>query len=765
MRWLLCTFPSGYDMNQNRLFIIFLLCWVASPAAAIEPFYPACSVEQARYEQKQLRTNVADTTQFYRAIRLSRFYIYKYAQEKLDLDSAYSFYIIANNIGNKIATPKCRADLLNLLGAIAHERSDISGAVKLHKQAADVARSVGDLATEAESWYLCGETELSGGLHDSPHYDTALQLFSRARMTERRAYVLCRISLTKYLNSQYDAALRSSLEALKLYKSVRYPRMRYVCTDLLRINRDLGLYTQALQYGLLAIEEARKERDLENLANCYISMGMLYEQLGDLTNAIKYQKECVNVGAGIPNREKVFQGTRYVTNNMMLLGKVKEAGRYFMPLFKAFPAASLGDSLIQMSVWAQYHVFNGELGKAEPIFRALLKHENNPEVYIQHYAELTNLEIGEHYLKFFNWEKARFYVTKAAKRAAGFPRARASISLRIQKAMYLVDSAQGNFAAALEHYRMHRKLSDSLFSAQKSLQIAGIQVQFDVKKKEQDITLLTQRNRIQQERIHNQESQQNAMIGGTVLLSFLLLSVYVQFRNKQKNNLELQQHQLVIEDSNARLTRTVEEKQLLVREIHHRVKNNLQTVISLLESQAFYLENDALAAVKDSQSRIHAMSLIHQKLYLADNVTSINMQAYIEELVAHLSSSHADSSRICIDMQVDPIYLDVAQAIPLGLIINEAVTNIFKYAFPDGMPGQMFIHFNEIPESDYILKVRDNGIGLNAAVDQTRPGSLGMKLMKGLSHEMGGDFSLKSDHGVSITVRFSPLQHYLEAER
>lgn len=749
-------------MNPTRLLLLFFFAVLYARAWAIEPFYPKYGLQDARRDQKFLRSQVADTTQLYRAIRLSRFHIYKPGQSKPDLDSAYSFYTIASQICNKMNAPRYRADVLNLLGAIVHERNDISGALALHQQAAALARSLGDLPREAESWYLSGETELSGGSKDSPHYQTALRLYSKAGLPERQAYVLCRISLTQTFNSQYDAALRSSLEALKLYQSVHYPRMRYVHTDLLRINRDLGLYSQALQYGLLAIDESQKVRDTGHLAGCYLSMGLLYEQLGDLASAIKYQKACVNAGIEVANASGVLNGTRFVATNLMLLGKTREAGRYFMPIFRQFPPRSLGDSLIHLSVWARYYVFNRQLDKAVPIFQSLLKHEDNLEVYIQNYGELTNLEIAEHYLKYDRWDRARFYVTKAAQRAASSPRTRVDIALRIQKAMYLADSAQGKFASALEHYRMHRKLSDSLFSVQKSLQMAGIQVQFDVKRKEQDITLLTQRNRIQQERIQNQESQRKAMIGGTAMLSFLLLSLYVQFRNKQKSNQELTLHQRVIEDSNARLMRTVEEKQMLVREIHHRVKNNLQTVISLLESQAFYLENDALAAVKDSQSRIHAMSLIHQKLYLADNVTSISMQAYIEELILHLSSSHADSGRIRIDMQVEPIQLDVAQAIPLGLIINEAVTNIFKYAFPDDRSGDMLIHFSQNPDNQYTLHIRDNGIGIDTAADQGKPGSLGMNLMKGLTHELGGTFTLKSDQGVAITVQFAPLQHYWE---
>lgn len=757
--------PSNRLMHQTRLTLFFLLCFICSAAWGIEPFYPRYLAKDARADAAAFRPDQPGVAQFMRAVRLGRFHIYKPGEEKEDLDSAYNYYRIANKLANQLNNTPCKVVAMNLLGAIAFERSERDKASTLHEQAAAMARKTGDLTLEAECWYLRGEVQTSydtyGQPSVNPYYQKSLKLFQRAKNVRYQAYVLARIAGNQnYFDHDYSAALANLLESLRLYKSIGYPRLHYVYFSIMQATRASGMYAEALRYGMLAIESARATNDLYELALVLSFMGKIHDELEEQSQAMPYYKLSIQQAMRDNDPDLVLVLTRRLAKNLMKAGKVKEAKAFFTPIFAKYPPDDVESEITHLEILAYYHTYIGDFDNAEKYIRKYLTYENTENGFWNFPLEM-NENVGNLYLKARRYDLARKHLEKASKWASQVSPAIAS-SIEIQKALYKVDSAQGNYASALEHFSRFKVLSDSIFSVRKSLQIAGLQIQFDTRKKEQDILNLTQQNKVQLARLEQREFQRNAMIGGTVMLSFLLLSLYVQFRGKQKSNQALKLHQQVIEDSNARLTRTVEEKQLLVKEIHHRVKNNLQTVISLLESQAFYLENDALTAVKASQNRIHAMSLIHQKLYLADHITSINMQAYIQELVTHLSTSHCDGSRISISLEVDLIYLDVAQAIPLGLIINEAVTNIFKYAFPDGRPGKMRIRFNETPEGFYILKVSDNGIGLRATVDEDRPSSLGMRLMKGLSYEMEASFIIESDHGVSITVQFAPLQHILE---
>jgi two-component sensor histidine kinase len=225
-----------------------------------------------------------------------------------------------------------------------------------------------------------------------------------------------------------------------------------------------------------------------------------------------------------------------------------------------------------------------------------------------------------------------------------------------------------------------------------------------------------------------------------------MVLLYRQYRNKQKTN-------NVITRKNEQLQHFLTEKEWLLKEIHHRVKNNLQIVMSLLNSQSAYIDNEpALAAIHDSQHRVHAMSLIHQKLYGTDNVSSIDMPSYIRELTAYLRDSFDSGQRIHFEYNIAPLELDVSQAVPVGLILNEAITNSMKYAFPDDQTGVVSICLSNVTSNRWLLSMSDNGVGI--AVDSKKTGSLGMSLMKGLSEDLDGDFSIENNNGTMIKVSF-----------
>jgi two-component sensor histidine kinase len=267
------------------------------------------------------------------------------------------------------------------------------------------------------------------------------------------------------------------------------------------------------------------------------------------------------------------------------------------------------------------------------------------------------------------------------------------------------------------------------------------------------------------------------------MLLFLLGLGYNRYRLKLRSNRLLEAKQQEINEKNQRLQQLLgekdhlleekehlithqdyilgekdgllREKEWLLREVHHRVKNNLQIVMSLLSSQAAYLEDEkALLAIQESQNRIHAISLSHQKLYLSEKIALIDMSAYIREVVEYLHDSLQMQDQVRFDLSIDPIELNGAVAVPLGLIINEAVTNSLKYAFPGGRQGQISIALRQSDQQGCLLTIADDGIGLPADFDLSRSRSLGMNLMKGLSKQLDGSLEIESPDGLTIQVRF-----------
>ncbi len=197
------------------------------------------------------------------------------------------------------------------------------------------------------------------------------------------------------------------------------------------------------------------------------------------------------------------------------------------------------------------------------------------------------------------------------------------------------------------------------------------------------------------------------------------------------------------------------EKERLLREIHHRVKNNLQVVMSLLSAQAASLQDQAaLSAIQESQHRVQAMALIHQKLYQTEGVARIPMPAYLEEVAAYLTDSYRHAQAVRFYAEADDIELDVTQAVPLGLIINEAVTNALKYAFPGGRPGRVLVALQRLEECAYRLTVADNGVGLPADYRPAQSRSLGMTLLHGFSAQLGGELRMTGPPGLTLTLDF-----------
>jgi two-component sensor histidine kinase len=280
----------------------------------------------------------------------------------------------------------------------------------------------------------------------------------------------------------------------------------------------------------------------------------------------------------------------------------------------------------------------------------------------------------------------------------------------------------------------------------------------DLAFKEQNIQLLTKQAQLQYSQLQASSVIKNFTLSGIVLLLIIIVLLYKNTQHRSRSHKLLQAQQTEIQKKNASLENLIKEKDWLVKEIHHRVKNNFHMVIGLLGTQSGYLKTEeALMAISDSQHRIHAMSLIHQKLYQSDNLSAINMPDYIHELVDYLRDSFNIRQAIQFKLHIDRIELDLSHCIPLGLILNEAITNAIKYAFPDSRDGIITISLSQVSENKILLTITDNGIGLPAAFDIHARNSMGMNLMQGLSEDIDGDFNIVHHDGTSISITFNKL--------
>lgn len=199
-----------------------------------------------------------------------------------------------------------------------------------------------------------------------------------------------------------------------------------------------------------------------------------------------------------------------------------------------------------------------------------------------------------------------------------------------------------------------------------------------------------------------------------------------------------------------------EQQEVLLKEIHHRVKNNLQIISSLLRLQAANASDEHLSMLlTESQSRIRSMALVHERLYQSEDFSSIDFGGYIQNLAQHLFHTYKhNADRVRLQIAVDHVFLDIDTAVPCGLLLNELISNALKHAFPGDREGKISIEMH--PQNENIrLTIKDNGIGLPADFDINKIETLGLELIKTLTQQLQGTLELNQNHGTQFTVTFA----------
>ncbi len=201
---------------------------------------------------------------------------------------------------------------------------------------------------------------------------------------------------------------------------------------------------------------------------------------------------------------------------------------------------------------------------------------------------------------------------------------------------------------------------------------------------------------------------------------------------------------------------SLHEKEILLKEIHHRVKNNMQLVSSMLSLQMRYIRDEEdRELLQDSRNRIHSMALIHEKIYRSQDLARIDFNEYVNGLAAELINVYrTDSTRVRLNCDVRGVFLSLDEAIPCAQIINEILSNSLKYAFPDGRDGVINLSFAREEDGIYNLEIGDNGVGLPDAVDVSDPMTLGLRLVDAFVTQIKGTMNVIRESGVRYTIRF-----------
>jgi two-component system, sensor histidine kinase PdtaS len=452
-------------------------------------------------------------------------------------------------------------------------------------------------------------------------------------------------------------------------------------------------YQEALKYleKSISLSVALENKAEEQIG--YTNMGLLYERKKEYDSALKYYRKAYDIGESKEgDYDKVIN--RYNMANILSLAGQREAS---IPFAEA--CARLADSINIPSL----------SGASKRLLADIFIDKGE----VQSGLNLLSSQINSDYF---------------------------SLGLRDQTEVYslLVKGyqMQGNYKQAFESLQSLKTLNDSLIGQESRNKLNELSTFFETEKKEQLINLLN----LEKETalaVINQKNRTIAMI--IIALTLVIgLSLFLFFLYRK------------YKDQKLRLLKALDDKEYLIKEIHHRVKNNLQIISSLLQLQSRYLdEPNAIEALRDGDSRVKSMAIIHHFLYSEENVSKVNVQEYLTNLLDNLQASYnIQNKNIHLHTDVDELLLDDTIMIPIGLIVNELVTNVFKYAFQEREEGNVWIAIKE-SGYDLMISIKDDGIGKDLTKNNH---GFGTRLIEAFIKKLNATIQTRIMNGTHIEI-------------
>lgn len=709
------------------------------------------STEWADLLLKTLSENTSDADRMHIYFMAAQGQISKFGEYELDLDSAKQYMRKAALLNTILKSKDADAFQVLLESLLAREQRQEKKGKELAEKAVSLLKDAKNKYYSAVAYFSLSEYYTYGdpveGAGKRRLVELAVQSFQQSGNIEQEAYCLKFLADLYAINDERPKAIEKLNESLQLYKSINFKALHAVYILYSNIYYTDGNYKQALNYGLMALKSALSNGD-SSMSLCQINnyIGVILGRLKESKKAIAYYQDALKIAENHNDNDAVLQVMANIVDSYIELKKPDEALTFMRTLPKKLLEPGDDESYIYtplsyLRIYNELKKYAAAQSYSNQILQLIKTHRPSDKQLHQFYSLLIGF-----YLQSKQYASANMQIgtLDSLSRKIGDPHG-------IKEDYYLrfrLDTAQGHYKSATENLLKYQSLNDSLFNETTSRQIKQLEVEYETEKNKNEITVLNQKNQLQQSRLDRAKLVKNFTIGGIALLFIIIGLLYRQYRHKQQSN-------TVILHKNEQLQHFLTEKEWLVKEIHHRVKNNFHIVASLLEIQSSYLKNkEALSAIKESQHRIHSMSIIHQKLYQSETLSTIHMPEYIYELVEYLRESYSIRENIGFSLQIENIELNHASAITLGLILNEAITNAIKYAFAKTGDGKISISLSHISDSQILLSIADNGRGLPGDFNAKIGASMGMELLQGLTDDLGGNLSIETDNGTHVKVIF-----------
>lgn len=536
------------------------------------------------------------------------------------------------------------------------------------------------------------------------YLNRALEIFKLINRPDYQSHTLTDKAMAYYYKGNYELALRNHLAALELRKMLGNDKhIAHSYNNIGLVYRSRKDYRNAVKFYKQSYRLKESINDENGMLNSLINVGAAFQTNGQFDSAYHYGLRALQLAKKINSTEDISASKENIAASLVNLKRPDEAMKYLEETDK-------DSALLQNK-------------------RQLITHsETYGDMYLQKNdiaSAMKHYQIGLQAAKSNNRLEAMevFY-------------------RKLSRAFY----RQGKYLDAYDFLDLSKSISDTLLNTENSRQVNEMSAVYETAEKEGRIQNLSAENALNISEAKRRSRERNYFIISSLLFLSLAAVAYKALTGNRKKKEQLDKQNKIIEKSLA-------EKEILLREIHHRVKNNLQIVSSLLSLQSNYIKDEqALDAVKESRNRVQSMSLIHRNLYQEDNLTGINVQVYIENLTDNLFESYnIQPGRIKLSKEIEPINLDVDTVIPIGLILNELITNSLKYAFAAGREGIIKVILKEQNENLY-LSVYDNGIGLPPDFEPGAKKSFGHKMINAFLQKLKGEIKMYTEDGTKVDI-------------
>ncbi len=609
--------------------------------------------------------------------------------------------------------------------ALPYFRSALSLAVQLHdsKRAAHCLSKIGSCYHQLH-------------LYDSAvHYFRAgLEIAELSGDKEHRAKMLNNIGVSYYMQGEYDSCLYYYKAALTLYmKSNKTAHTVSLLTNLGMVYSEQGLFEKALEYSFRALDHLENGPPTLALASCYMTIGHTHAFMDNYEKALLFHLKALNTNRSIDNELGIGISMNNVGTIHQKTGNYKEALAYYLKSKEIKQSLNEERNLSATlhNIGETYRLLDNS-EKAEKYYLEALSIKRK---YGDRKGIATTLnQLGRLCYETKRLQQSRKYLDESIVLAREM-NAKELICENLKYSMTM-EALVNNHRRAFELAQNYISIRDTLLNNEKARSLYEMQVKYETVRNEKNIVVL-ERDRLM--RLNQLREQRWWILGLTFLVLTTLVFLLIILLNLKK-----------LRKANSKI-------RFLHRELNHRVKNNLQILSSIFSLQSAYFEDEkVIEAIKSGESRVNAMALIHQKLYMDEYVQEVNIRTYLTELVHYLIKIYGFSTKnLTLELDMENLEISVDKAIPIGLIVTELVSNALKYAYKDHPDPRLVLKIGTGPEGGFFLLIKDNGLRNVALRKDEKLPSFGLKMVETLVRQLEGKMGVEQGDGLSYHVDFS----------